>query len=172
MSPWISESNESQTVDLSHINHTISMVEENALVAHSFFLNSIFIFLRVRASHQESTRLESFHHFPQLARHNELSCGRIFEVKFLSNASCQVNQSDIHSTTMQFLVTSMKLSICFLKKRDPELIGILTVSVERMLASWVERHKCIDKDASPLSILKELKHTESILQSIIDYQVL
>ena len=171
MAPWISESNQTQTVHFSYVDHTVGVVVEDTLVAHAIFLNSIFVLLRIRAPHQEGASLEPFHHFPKLSCHYEFSCCWILEIKLLSNTSSQIYETNIHSSTMKFLITAMKLGICFLEKRHPEFIRVLTVSIKRGFGRRIERNEGIDEDSSPLSILEELEHTEPELHAIIHYQI-
>lgn len=43
LSPWVSNSDELQAIDLSDLLDSISMIEENSSVAHAFFGVAVFI---------------------------------------------------------------------------------------------------------------------------------
>ena len=66
----------------------------------------------------------------------------------------------------------MKLCVSFLHEGHPELLGVVAVAVERSLALSVVRDPGVDYYVLPLSILEKLKHSKSVLNSVIYYQVL
>jgi hypothetical protein len=66
----------------------------------------------------------------------------------------------------------MELGIGLLNERDPELIGVCTVTIERCFCLGVEGNTSIHDNVLPAAILEKLEHSETKFKTIIYYQVL
>ena len=72
MSPRVSNSYQLQSIHISHIKHSISMIEQYTCIPHSFNLLLVFIFLRISTSNQISQLVVFLYVFPELPCLNQV----------------------------------------------------------------------------------------------------
>lgn len=171
-SPRVSDPDKLKPVHLSDLLNTVGVVEEDTSVAHAFLKVSIVVFDSVCASEEEALLVVFLEVFPELSTLNGLHSLRSSEVELLADSSSQVNQGLVHVSPVQHLVSSMKFGVGLLHQRNPKLLRITAVAIERSLAILVVWDPGVHNDVLPSSILEELEDSKAVLNSIIDHQVL
>ena len=172
LAPWVSNSNELEAIDFSDLLNTVSVIEEDTRVTHALFWVTILVLDGIGAPEQETLLVVLLNVFPELATFDCLGSLRSPQVEFLRNTSSEVNESLAHLTSVEHLVSSMQLGVCLLHERHPELVVVSTMAIERGLALSVVWDSGIHDDMLPATVLEELENCKSILDTVIDDQVL
>lgn len=172
LTPRVSDSNELEAIDLSDLLNTICVVEEDTRVTHSLFWVAVLVLDSVGTSEQETLLVVLLDVFPELATFDGLGSFWSSQVELLRNTASEVDKSLAHLTSMEHLVSSMQLGVGFLHEWHPELVMVSAMAIERGLALSVVWDSGIHDDMLPATVLEELENCKSILDTIINNQVL
>ena len=105
--------------------------------------------------------------FPELSTFDLFSYLRGSHVEFLRNTTGEIDKRLVHLSSVEHLVSSVKLGVGFFHEGYPELIVIRAVAIKDSLALAVVWDSSINDDVLPTSILEELKHGETVLNTIV-----
>jgi precorrin-3B methylase len=114
LTPWISDPYKLQSIYLSDLLDTVSMIKKNSRVTHSFFGLVVLIFNSVCTSKKEALLMILLQVFPELTSFNRLCNFGRSKMELLRNTTSQIDKGFIHLSSMQHLVSSMELCVCFL----------------------------------------------------------
>lgn len=112
-----------------------------------------------------------FELFPELTTFNLLSGLGGSQVELLGDTSSQIYESLVHLSSVEHFVGSMKLGVSLLHEWYPELVVVRAVPVENGLALAVVGDSRINDNVLPSTILEELEHGETVLDTIVDNKV-
>jgi hypothetical protein len=65
----------------------------------------------------------------------------------------------------------VKFSVSLLHKRNPEFVVVRAMAIQNGLALAVIRNSSIHNNILPATVLEELEHGETVLDTIVDDQV-
>jgi hypothetical protein len=92
-------------------------------------------------------------------------------MEFFRHSTSKVYKRLIHLSSIEHLISSVKLGVGLFHEGYPELIVIRAMTIEDSLALAIVRDSGIYDDVLPTSILEELEHGETVLDTIIDNQI-
>lgn len=146
------------------------MIIRDTIRSCTIFLLAICIFLRLCTPDKVAQLVVLLHSLPELAIFKRFSSLWCLQIVLFRNTTCKIYHTFNHLTTVKNLEVSMEFSIGLLNEWHPEFLRICTVTVERrfILSTW---NACVYNDKLPLSILKELEHGKSFLDSIVIDQI-
>ena len=171
LAPRIANSDKLQVVDLLDLLDTVGVVEEDSGVAHAFFLMSLLVFDGVGGTKEEALLVPFLEILPELTAIDELGSFWSSQMELFSDATRKINEGFVHGATVEHLVSTVQLGISLLHQTDPELSEILAITVERSLGLRVVWDTSINDNMLPLTVFEELEDSESILDTIVDNQV-
>jgi len=148
------------------------MIEQDTSLTGSISLVSSIIKDNIRASEQESLLMILFKVLPERLRLDLFSDLGGPEVELLGGAAGEVDERLAHAPAVDGLVVPVELRVGLLDERDPELVGVCTVTVEGRLRLGVVRDARVHDHVLPAPVLEELEHGETKLETVVNDQVL
>lgn len=125
------------------------------------------VFHDVFAADQEALLAVLLKVFPELATLDRFSDIHRFDVVLLRHSASEVDHRLVEESTMETFVAAMELGIGLLHKGNPELVLVRVVTVQRRFRLRVVGDSCIDDYMLPPSILEEVEHCETILNTVV-----
>jgi len=171
LAPRIANSDKLQVIDLLDLLDTVGVVEEDSGVTHAFFLITIFVFNGVGGTEEEALLVPFLEILPELATIDEFGSFWSSQMELFRDTTCKINEGFVHGATVEHFVSTVQLGIGLLHQTDPELSEILAITVERSLGLRVVWDTSINDNMLPLTVFEELEDSESILDAIMDNQV-
>ena len=172
LSPWISNPDKTEPINIFDLLYSISMVEKYAWVAHAFFEIIIVIFDSIGTANQKSLLMISFQIFPKLSAFNSLSRFGCSKMILFTHASRQVYKCFIHLPTIQHLIGSMQLGVGFFHQWHPKFSDVMATAVQGCLALSVVGDSCVNYDVLPATVFEKLEDSEAVFNAIIDDEII